>query len=143
MQWRRYIFLIFLSVGFCEFIGDFIKLWSCVWPSEHSKEFDQHDSSNTLHAMIIADTHLLGPLKGHWLDKLYREWHMRRAFRAAMFLHKPDVIFILGDLFDEGDLVDNDEFNNYVRRFRSHFHAPPSIPVISAVGNHDVGFHYK
>lgn len=141
MQWRRYIFLIIFSVGFCEFIGDYIRLWNCQWPREHLKQ-DEY-KSKALQAMIIADTHLLGPIRGHWLDKLYREWHMRRAFQAAMLLHKPDVVFILGDLFDEGDMVDHDEFKEYVRRFHSHFHTPPSTPVISAVGNHDVGFHYK
>ncbi|XP_059221009.1 metallophosphoesterase 1 homolog isoform X2 [Stomoxys calcitrans] len=133
MQWRRCIFIIISSFIYCEFIGDFVKIAPCHWPLL--------DEAEDLHAMIIADTHLLGPLKGHWLDKLYREWHMRRAFQAAILLHKPDVIFVLGDLFDEGDMVDHVEFSEYVRRFNSHFHA--SVPVISAVGNHDVGFHYK
>lgn len=109
-----------------------MKLSQCDWPENPAKG---------LRAMVVADTHLLGPLKGHWLDKLYREWHMRRAFQAALILHKPNVVFVLGDLFDEGDLVNHDDFKEYVRRFRSHFQAP--VPVISAVGNHDVGFHYK
>ncbi|XP_065356655.1 metallophosphoesterase 1 homolog [Calliphora vicina] len=144
MQWRRYVFLIVFSVGFCEFLGDFIILSKCQWPIGHSETLAQDDvNANTLHAMIIADTHLLGPINGHWLDKLYREWHMRRAFQASMLVHKPNVVFVLGDLFDEGDMVDHDEFKEYVRRFHSHFHVSPSIPVISAVGNHDVGFHYK
>ncbi|KAI8118027.1 putative metallophosphoesterase 1 [Lucilia cuprina] len=144
MQWRRYVFIITFAVVFCEFLGDFNTLWTCQWPKINPESLKENDiNSNTLHVMLIADTHLLGPMKGHWLDKLYREWHMRRAFQAAMLLHKPDVVFVLGDLFDEGDMVDHEDFEEYVRRFRSHFHAPPSIPVISAVGNHDVGFHYK
>ncbi|XP_075152076.1 per1-like protein PGAP5 [Haematobia irritans] len=131
MHLRRYIFIIVSSIIYCEFLGDFIKLAPCHWPLE----------GEVLNAMLIADTHLLGPLRGHWLDKLYREWHMRRSFQASLFLHKPDIIFVLGDLFDEGDMVDHVEFGEFVRRFRSHFQA--SVPVISAVGNHDVGFHYK
>ncbi|XP_061389513.1 metallophosphoesterase 1 homolog [Musca vetustissima] len=132
MNWRRCIFIVLSSVIYCEFVGDFIKLNSCSWPTLDSQE---------LHAMIIADTHLLGPFRGHWLDKLYREWHMRRAFQAALMLHKPDFVFVLGDLFDEGDMVDHNDFNAYVSRFISHFQA--NVPVISAVGNHDIGFHYK
>lgn len=46
--------------------------------------------------MLLADTHLLGPIKGHWLDKLKREWQMNRAFQAAVTIHSPDIIFILG-----------------------------------------------
>lgn len=143
MQWRRYIILIVLTVGFCEFLGDYVKLWNCQWPQTAKPSETKDTSDDTLRAMIIADTHLLGPIKGHWLDKLYREWHMRRAFQAALLLHNPDVVFVLGDLFDEGDMVDHEEFKEYVRRFRSHFHARNSVPVISAAGNHDVGFHYK
>ncbi|TMW40900.1 hypothetical protein DOY81_014021 [Sarcophaga bullata] len=144
MQCRWYVFIILFSVFFCEFIGDFITLWKCQWPEVTSTKTYNAEEPNeeTLNGMIIADTHLLGPIKGHWLDKLYREWHMRRAFQAAVFLHKPHVIFVLGDLFDEGDMVDNPQFKEFVRRFHSHFHAP-NVPVISAVGNHDVGFHYK
>ena len=145
MQCRWYVFIILFSVCFCEFIGDFITLWNCQWPvATPTKTYKaEKPNAEALNGMIIADTHLLGPIKGHWLDKLYREWHMRRAFQAAVFLHKPHVIFVLGDLFDEGDMVDNQQFKEFVRRFRSHFHAPDSVPVISAVGNHDVGFHYK
>ncbi|XP_019893765.1 metallophosphoesterase 1 homolog isoform X2 [Musca domestica] len=132
MNWRRCLFVILSSMFYCEFLGDYIKLNSCSWPALEPNE---------LHAMIIADTHLLGPFRGHWLDKLYREWHMRRAFQAALFLHRPDIIFVLGDLFDEGDMVDHDDFRAYVTRFYSHFRT--NIPIISAVGNHDVGFHYK
>ena len=46
--------------------------------------------------MLLADTHLLGPYRGHWFDKLRREWQMHRAFQTAITLHKPEVVFILG-----------------------------------------------
>ena len=45
---------------------------------------------------MIADTHLLGPFKGHWFDKLRREWQMKTAFMAANTLHSPDAVFFLG-----------------------------------------------
>lgn len=145
MQFQWYIIIILFTVCFCEFIGDFVKLGNCRWPLPKTTEThkDEVNKVETLNGMIIADTHLLGPIKGHWLDKLYREWHMKRSFQAAVFLHKPHAIFVLGDLFDEGDIVDNQEFMEFVRRFHSHFRVPASIPIISAVGNHDVGFHYK
>jgi len=31
-----------------------------------------------------------------------REWQMERAFQAALFVHNPDAILILGDATDEG-----------------------------------------
>lgn len=93
--------------------------------------------------MILADVHMLGPHNGHWADKLRREWQMHRAFQTALTLHRPDVVFVLGDLFDEGQLVDDDQFDAYVQRFRRLFHVPPGIRLYGALGNHDVGFHYR
>lgn len=50
--------------------------------------------------MVLADTHLLGSRNGDWLDKWRREWQMHRAFQTAITIHSPDIIFILGDIFD-------------------------------------------
>lgn len=142
MVWWNYFGLIVISIGFCEFLGDYIILSKCKWPYFRPKLENEYQLK-PLRAMVIADTHLLGPLKGHWLDKIYREWHMSRAFQTAVYLHEPDVIFFLGDLFDEGDMVNHYEFAEFARRFKSLFQTLPSVPVLSAVGNHDVGFHYK
>lgn len=93
--------------------------------------------------MLLADTHLLGPFKGHWFDKLRREWQMRRTFQTAISMHQPDVVFILGDVFDEGQWVDDEHFDKYLFRYNQLFQAPSHIKVYSVVGNHDIGFHYR
>lgn len=93
--------------------------------------------------MIIADTHLLGSRKGHWFDKLRREWQMYRAFQTAIQLHNPDVVFVLGDLLDEGSYCNDAEFQYYIKRFYSLFYVPESIKMHIVVGNHDIGFHYR
>lgn len=66
----------------------------CNWPSLKAVEH-----SDPLKAFILADTHLLGPRRGHWLDKLRREWQMQQAFQAIIMLHRPDVVFVLGNNF--------------------------------------------
>ncbi|XP_037927776.1 metallophosphoesterase 1 homolog [Teleopsis dalmanni] len=135
---KLHFFLLFnvCVILFCETYLDFIVQQKCEWPSVK-------DNKNVLHAMILADTHLLGPIRGHWLDKLYREWHMRRSFQSSISLFNPDIIFVLGDLFDEGDLVDMQEFDSYVQRFQKYFNISHNIPLITVAGNHDVGFHYR
>lgn len=133
--------LVLLTILYCEFLGDYVKLWPCEWPELNQENLPEREEP--LHAMIFADPHLLGPIKGHWLDKLYREWHMRSAFQAAILLQKPDVVFVLGDLFDEGDMVDQHHFRKYVQHFQKLFHTSTPIPIISVAGNHDIGFHYK
>ena len=64
---------------------------------------------------------------------------MHRAFVTATSLHRPEATFFLGDVFDEGQWVDETEFSTYVHRFKSLF---PVLNPYVIVGNHDVGFHY-
>ncbi|EDW28853.1 GL18726 [Drosophila persimilis] len=142
MRWLYACFVIILcALIFCEYVADFVVLQKCKWPEIKRKMGKYVD--DPLRAMIIADPHLLGPHRGHWLDQFYREWHMTRAFQAASRLFQPDVVFVLGDLFDEGDMVSDKQFKEYVWRYLQMFRLPPGIPLISIVGNHDVGFHYK
>ena len=111
----------------------------CDWPKSLGVE------ENQLRALIIADTHLLGPFRGHWFDKLRREWQMSTSFQAATYIHSPDVVFLLGvfhsfnfkslplsnivltvetgDVFDEGEWVNQKEYENYVNRFHYLFPA--------------------
>lgn len=68
--------------------------------------------------MILSDTHLIGPFKGHWFDRLRREWQMYRSFQTAITLFNPEVVFILGNLFVfffKFPLVTNDHQFIYLR----------------------------
>lgn len=67
---------------------------------------------------------------------------MHRAFQTSMTLFRPQLVIFLGDLFDEGKWVTDEEFDVYVQRFYTLFHTPDDVQVIAAVGNHDIGFHY-
>ncbi|KAK6623020.1 hypothetical protein RUM43_008872 [Polyplax serrata] len=92
-------------------------------------------------ALFLADTHLLNSERGHWFDKLRREWQMYRAFQTALSVFQPDVVFILGDIFDSGICSDY-EFEYYIKRLKSLFHVPDNVKFYVVAGNHDVGFHY-
>lgn len=49
---------------------------------------------------------MLGPFKGHWADKLRREWQMHRTFQSSITLFRPDVVFILGKFLLDETLCD-------------------------------------
>lgn len=74
---------------------------------------------------------------------------MHRSFLAALSVHEPDIIFILGDVFDEGQWAPDDDFQEYLLTFRQLFEPGVSpvngkpIPLYAVVGNHDIGFHYR
>lgn len=118
----------------------------CDWPHLDPKTEDKSiepTNEDPVKILVIADTHLLGSRRGHWFDKLRREWQMYRSFQTAMALHKPELVFVLGDLMDEGQHCSREEFEGYVKRFYRLFRVPEGIKMYVAVGNHDIGFHYR
>ncbi|XP_320098.4 metallophosphoesterase 1 homolog [Anopheles gambiae] len=142
MKLKTLFFRLLLSivslVVFNEFVVYYVVLLKCQWPSKPVAV----NGLEPVSVMLLADTHLLGPVRGHWFDKLRREWQMHRAFQSAITLFQPEAIFILGDVFDEGNWVNQKEFDIYVDRFRKLFHTPRGVALHSIVGNHDIGFHY-
>ncbi|CAH0557249.1 unnamed protein product [Brassicogethes aeneus] len=139
------IFGVFCLFIYCEYIIYYLVLKNCEWPELDPKNEDptiKNNDQDPVKIMVIADTHLLGSRKGHWFDKLRREWQMHRAFQTAMTLHKPELVFVLGDLTDEGLYCSSAEFDYYVKRFYSLFGVPEGTKLHVAVGNHDIGFHY-
>lgn len=49
---------------------------------------------------------------------------------------------MLGDIFDEGNWVNDQGYDDYVSRFRSIFEVPPATRLYAIHGNHDINFHY-
>ncbi|BFZ13501.1 hypothetical protein BsWGS_16540 [Bradybaena similaris] len=136
----RAFLILMCFIYYCEIIHYFVVQLQCTWPVSTSSDLpgDRED----LRVMFIADTHLLGSRNGHWFDKLRREWQMKQAFQTSMLIHKPDAVFVLGDLFDEGKWCDDSEFNYHASRFRSMFAVPDGTQLHVLSGNHDEGFHY-
>ncbi|NXS62570.1 MPPE1 Metallophosphoesterase, partial [Brachypteracias leptosomus] len=129
---------------FCEFFIYYVVIFQCQWPQvKGGADMGEEHSPSVLKAIILADTHLLGEIKGHWLDKLRREWQMERSFQTALWLLQPDIVFVLGDAFDEGKWSSPQAWAEDVRRFQKMFRCPVSTELVVVVGNHDIGFHYE
>ncbi|CAH0405349.1 unnamed protein product [Chilo suppressalis] len=119
---------------YCEYLIYYVVVYQCAWPLVNT-------TNDNLKALIIADTHLLSPRKGHWLDKWRREFQMQQAFTAIITAHNPDVVFVLGDLFDEGEWSNERQFEAYAARFFNLFSVPSNTSMYVVAGNHDIGFH--
>ncbi|XP_066872188.1 metallophosphoesterase 1 isoform X7 [Kogia breviceps] len=137
--------IIFALLLFCEFLIYYLVIFRCSWPAVKTSA----DAGGlgtpepVLRVMFLADTHLLGTVRGHWLDKLRREWQMERAFQTALWLLQPGVVFILGDVFDEGKWSSSQAWADDVGRFWKIFRHPPHVQLRAVAGNHDIGFHYQ
>ncbi|XP_007427911.1 metallophosphoesterase 1 isoform X1 [Python bivittatus] len=130
---------------FCEFLIYYIVIIQCHWPELKNQMpgTNEQNSNSVLKTIFLSDPHLLGKINGHWLDKLRREWQMERAFQTALWLLQPEIVFILGDIFDEGKWSSSQAWSDDVRRYRKIFWHPDQVEVIGIVGNHDIGFHYE
>ena len=97
------IVIFYLSLSFCD------------WSSYES------NAQNETKAMFITDIHLQTQTLFTLLDSSLREWQMSHCFDLAAKLFKPDVIFILGDVFDDGERIDDQTFQSQVIRFAKIF----------------------
>ncbi|XP_061654701.1 metallophosphoesterase 1 isoform X1 [Phyllopteryx taeniolatus] len=155
VRWLLAALLLLLLLGgaffFCEYLIYFPVILKCEWPRvrEHARggggeAIDgRPPDSPPVRAMVLSDTHLLGAVGGHWFDKLRREWQMERAFQTALWLLRPEVVFILGDIFDEGKWSSHKNWEDDVRRFNRIFRHSGDTELVVLVGNHDIGFHYE
>lgn len=66
--------VVFAVLLFCEFLIYYVVIFRCNWPEVKTPAYDgkQETLDPVLKAMFLADTHLLGEVRGHWLDKLRR-----------------------------------------------------------------------
>ena len=145
----KILLLTLLIFIYCEFILYYLVLLGCSWPqlSKLDQDFTieppKDASGKPLHVMLVADPHLLAAHEGHWFDKHRREWQLYRSFQSALFLFEPHVIFVLGDLTDQGQRHSDQQWNKTILRFRSIFDTPENIRLYVLPGNHDIGFHYE
>ncbi|XP_038664595.1 metallophosphoesterase 1 [Scyliorhinus canicula] len=141
--WLRLLAVLCAVALFCELAIYYAVMLGCQWPPLGAPPGQGSSPPPLLRALFLADPHLLGALKGHWLDKLRREWQMERAFQTALWFFEPDVVFVLGDLFDEGKWSSPEDFKDDVQRFQMMFKHSPNTELFVVVGNHDIGFHYE
>jgi hypothetical protein len=86
---QRILLITSLALFYNEFLIYYLVLSTCGYPAVPP-------GGNTVGAMVLADTHLLGARNGHWFDKLRREWQMHRTFQTAQAIFRPEHVFFLG-----------------------------------------------
>ncbi|KAF4030306.1 Calcineurin-like phosphoesterase [Phytophthora infestans] len=91
--------------------------------------------------LVVTDVHLLGKRRRSWLERLWVDWQVHIAARAAVDVHKPDVALVLGDQFDEGNRwTSYADYGEYAGRFFRVFSSFLPLKTLYLVGNHDTSF---
>lgn len=136
------ILLFAVSVLWCE-VGYYYYIfkYNCSgWPGQPS-EIGNDKPNHMTRILVVADTHIMGPVKSVRLDKLRREWQMEQAYSISNIIYQPDVVLFLGDLFDEASFSLDAAFEDASRDFDRIFPIHDNQDRIIIAGNHDVGFH--
>lgn len=140
--------------------GEMFAFWwpslssSCSWPRPHpSTTAGVGYEPEYIKIAVLADpqimdrtSHGLAP-KSLALEILqfYTDLFMRRAFLASIMPFEPDVVLFLGDYFDGGPILSNEEWQESLSRFKHIFYLNThgrnkNVKVYYLPGNHDIGY---
>lgn len=74
------------------------------------------------------------------LTQYYSDAYMRLMFRVLQRMSpRADTVFMMGDMFDGGRILNAEQYAAHVQRFEHVFEHPADMPMYNATGNHDVG----
>ncbi|KAF5196599.1 Metallophosphoesterase [Thalictrum thalictroides] len=147
-----------LSLLYGEMISFWVPyLWTCSWPQlpSHSSKMVNETAylGRTVKVAVLADPQLTDKTSHGLATKslalemiqFYTDLYMRRSFLASVLPFKPDLILFLGDYFDGGPHLSDEEWQNSLSRFKHIFNIDHNgrssgIPVYYISGNHDIGY---
>ncbi|CAL4939802.1 unnamed protein product [Urochloa decumbens] len=122
----------------------------CSWPSSSPSS---SLPNNHVKIAVVADPQLMDssslglPSSSVALQaaEFYTDLNMRRSFQSAMLPFKPDVVLFLGDHFDGGPYLSDEEWQESLFRFKHIFslneqRSKPHVPIYYLSGNHDIGY---
>lgn len=110
--------------------------------------FGQGAAQTPTHVLLLADPQIPHPTLSYpgrsgWLRTLttwFIDLYMRKSWAVVTRLGRIDAIVIAGDMMDEGRAdIDDEEYERYLRRFRSIFRLPEGVEMYTVPGNHDLG----
>ncbi|XP_057504127.1 uncharacterized protein C630.12 [Actinidia eriantha] len=132
------------------------SLWSCSWPHlrHQSSSINQVEySSDYVKVAVVADPQVMDRTSlrlapnslAMEIAKFYTDLFMRRAILASVLPFQPDVILFLGDHFDGGPSLSDEEWQESLSRFKDIFNLNmleknSKTQVYYLPGNHDIGY---
>uniref|UniRef100_A0A6N2KIX6 Calcineurin-like phosphoesterase domain-containing protein n=1 Tax=Salix viminalis TaxID=40686 RepID=A0A6N2KIX6_SALVM len=163
MKQRHKLTLVLCGIWvFTLLYGEMFAFWlpfqsSCSWPHLSSPPTSTingiQSPSDYVKVAVVADQQLMDKTsiglspKSFLLETVmfYTDLYMRRAFFASILPFKPDVVLFLGDYFDGGAFLSDEEWQESLHRFKHIFGLNDdgilrNIKVYFIPGNHDVGY---
>ncbi|XP_021912787.1 uncharacterized protein C630.12 isoform X1 [Carica papaya] len=156
-QHQKLTFVLCIVWAITLLYGEMFTFWLplrlCTWPHHHIQMDGLRDPSNYTKIAVIADPQLMDKTSHHLAPKsvaleiaqFYTDIYMRRAFFSSIMPFKPDIILFLGDYFDGGPYLSDEEWQESLSRFKHIFGLSrqgqiSDVPVYYIPGNHDTGY---
>ncbi|KAG9441710.1 hypothetical protein H6P81_017564 [Aristolochia fimbriata] len=156
--WKLTIFLSCIwaaTLLYGEMIAFWRPLWTCSWPQppQYSAQMvgNSTNHSNLVKAVILADPQLMDRTSLRLAPKsfaletaqFYTDLYMRRSFHSSILPLRPELVVFLGDKFDGGLLLTDEEWQESLSRFKHIFDLNQyrqDVIVHYLSGNHDIGY---
>ncbi|XP_042436828.1 uncharacterized protein C630.12-like isoform X1 [Zingiber officinale] len=134
-----------------EMVAYWIPNWTCSWPHLRPSS-PSSNGHNFVKVAVLADPQLVDwtsyglPPKSLALEaaQFYTDLYMRRSFHLSILPFRPDFVIFLGDLFDGGSSLSDEEWKESLNRFEHIFTLSEKdgfqIPIYYVPGNRDIGF---
>ncbi|KAG0497551.1 hypothetical protein HPP92_002242 [Vanilla planifolia] len=146
-----------LTLLYGEMVAYWIPLWTCSWPRPDGSLSSL--SGNEVKVAVIADPQIMDRTSLNLAPKsfaleaaqFFTDLYMRRSFHLSILPFKPNLVIFLGDHFDGGPFLTDQEWSESLNRFKHIFDLEghgrySNIAVYYVCGNHDIGyshFHMK
>ena len=103
-------------------------------------------SEDVLKILLVADPQIqgylnegsTGPIKRWDIDR-----YLSKTFSWAMYAYDPQLVIFLGDLIDEGSEADQDDYLDYVTRFKNIYSLQIHERYISKCLLQKLRYYYK
>ncbi|KFK35701.1 hypothetical protein AALP_AA4G025800 [Arabis alpina] len=125
------------------------SLFTCSWPHHNLLKSDEKFTK----VAIVTDPQLMDKTSFRLSSKtlalevaqFYTDINMRRSFVQSILPFEPEVVLFLGDYFDGGPFLPEDEWEESLSRFKHVFGMNSEgkvgdVPTFYIPGNHDIGY---
>ena len=98
-------------------------------------------SKEALKVLVVTDLHIMCTMSAvePWIARWDADRYLKKNLDQAFAVFSPDVVLILGDVFDQGYNANSQEWIDYLRCFRHVVAVPDNVQLMSTVGDNDIG----
>ena len=95
----------------------------------------------SLRVLVITDLHIMCTMSAveTWIARWDADRYLKKSLDEALDAFRPNVVLILGDVFDQGYNANSREWIDYLHCLQHVVAVPATVHFMSTVGDNDIG----